>query len=274
MKRNLHSIFACPNCHSESLHLTDNAVARCESCDEIYEIKSGTPIFVSSANQGYFEYLNHQQEVFDAAEAHRLYTAEKKSYRNCLELLSEDSELTQVVDLAAGYGGLGRMLAVEGYNPICVDINPVRLQTPAENGHLTTAAVSTDLPFPDESVDAVCMVSALPHLPDPKGTLSEIHRVLVTNGSLVLGFYNIVNVLWRVLFLLGRWDAIADRQGWHYFQSTLSARQLRQIAKEVGYRVVSDGSYTPLPRSSQYIRLPLSSLTCLRHAFRLEKGIE
>jgi len=243
----------------------------CADCDGTFDVEDGVPVLVPEKERPYFEFLNGEQMAFGAERADELYTADKKSYRNCIDLLSETDEVETVVDLGTGYGGLARNLAAAGYEPTCLDVNVARVKTVQDRGHRAAVAVSSDLPFPSGSVDAVCVISALPHLRDVETTFRELNRILRPGGALIVDFYNILNVLWRLFMLVGRWEPIAARQGWHYFQSTLSAQQLRKLADSTGFRVESDGSYTPVPKSSRFVRLPATRLSCLRHAFRLTK---
>ncbi len=48
--------------------------------------------------------------------------------------------------------------------------------------------LNTKLPFDDNSFDTIIFSDVLEHLSNPKGTLSEIHRILKKNGTLIMNF--------------------------------------------------------------------------------------
>lgn len=56
-----------------------------------------------------------------------------------------------------------------------------------------------DYHFPDEHFDAVCMFDLLEHLPDPRGTMAEIARVLRTGGVISMSTPDGGSVAGRVL---------------------------------------------------------------------------
>ena len=67
------------------------------------------------------------------------------------------------------------------------DIDENALQYAKENYQIETMTVDLNqsLPFPDNSFDIVVMAEVLEHLPYPNITLSEIKRVLKTNGKFI-----------------------------------------------------------------------------------------
>lgn len=262
--------YACPRCNSGALATAETAY-ECDACGMEYPVEKGVPVFVTDERRGYYQYLNEQQGSFTEQRSEQLWSAHKKEFRNALDLLSEANNVTTVLDVGAGGGGLVRMLHEEGYEPIATDINLDRMTKLTDRDVRAAVSTATDLPFPDNSIDAVCLIAALPHLPEPSAVFAEANRVLRSGGSFVVDCYNIENLLWRTMFLAGYWERIAGRQGWHYFQSTLSRRQFRELATDCGFHLVSDRSYMPLPRSNAYLSLPLQKYTCLRTALRFEK---
>ncbi len=59
-----------------------------------------------------------------------------------------------------------------------------------------------DLKFKDGSLDLVTMIRVMHHLPDPVPELSEVHRVLSTNGYFVLELANYAHVRNRIKHFL------------------------------------------------------------------------
>lgn len=70
------------------------------------------------------------------------------------------------------------------------DLSPGMVAKAKEKGLDVVEASATNLPFPDDSFDVVYAFKSLPHVPDIKAALSEIHRVLKPDGVAFLEFYN------------------------------------------------------------------------------------
>jgi glycosyltransferase involved in cell wall biosynthesis len=91
------------------------------------------------------------------------------------------------------------------------------------------------LPFPDESFDAVICSEVIEHVPDGPELLGEINRVLRPRGTLVLGTPDYSSRLWWVLeWIYGKVlpGAYADEHITHFTQGELTAR-LRAARYEV-----------------------------------------
>lgn len=98
-----------------------------------------------------------------------------------------------VVELGGGDGRFGFQLMREGFCVIESDIAPgtvARVKEVAEKNGLHTGEYAVidaeDLPFKDQSIDAVLMVATFHHLPDVKKALAEFSRVLKPGGKVVL----------------------------------------------------------------------------------------
>jgi dolichol-phosphate mannosyltransferase len=83
------------------------------------------------------------------------------------------------------------------------------------------------LPFPNESFDAVICSEVIEHVPDGPEVLGEIDRVLRPGGALILGTPDYGRALWWVLeWIYGKVlpGAYADEHITHFTRSELSAR--------------------------------------------------
>lgn len=95
-----------------------------------------------------------------------------------------DRPVRRVADVA---GGTGRALAaVAPEEGLVVDASLPMLRRAHDRGIASAAGDAGRLPLADESVDAVTVVDAFHHLPDPDAALAEAARVLRPGGVVVL----------------------------------------------------------------------------------------
>ncbi|MDH7513980.1 MAG: class I SAM-dependent methyltransferase [Clostridiales bacterium] len=83
-----------------------------------------------------------------------------------------------------------------------------------------------------ESFDAVTMLDILEHLPDPMGTLKEVHRVLKKGGILIVNTPDYQS-LSRV-FLGKGWAVLSPVEHLFYFNE----KTLRRALEQAGFRVI------------------------------------
>ncbi|MFD1596101.1 class I SAM-dependent methyltransferase [Haloplanus litoreus] len=111
-------------------------------------------------------------------------------------LARADRPVERVLDLAGGTGRAARAVTAPGRpgwrapEAVVVDASGPMLRRAAERG---TAAVRGDagrLPLRDRDADAVVVLDALHHLPDPAAALAEAARVLRPDGVLVVREYD------------------------------------------------------------------------------------
>jgi SAM-dependent methyltransferase len=93
---------------------------------------------------------------------------------------------TALLDVGGGTGNYALALRERGWQPLVLDRSPQMLAQASAKGLPTLEADAHALPFPDESFDAVCMLSMLHHLDDPPAALAQAQRVLRPGGRLAL----------------------------------------------------------------------------------------
>jgi SAM-dependent methyltransferase len=95
----------------------------------------------------------------------------------------------RLADVGGGTGNYALALKREGWKPIVVDRSADMLAHAAAKGLDTLEADAQDLPFEDESFDAVTMISMLHHVENRAIALAEARRILRPAGRLVLKGY-------------------------------------------------------------------------------------
>ncbi len=94
--------------------------------------------------------------------------------------------------------------------------------------------------FPAESFDVVTLWHSLEHLPDPKSSLKEVHRILRRDGLLVAATPNLRNFITRILYLLAKRRKLmlfsAQAKELHLFH--FSAKTLTAMLRETGFKVI------------------------------------
>lgn len=103
---------------------------------------------------------------------------------------------SKVLDTCCGEGVLVDTYRHRGFDIVGLDLN-------YESERVTRGDVR-DMPYPDESFDAVMFLDALEHVPlaDQPGALKEIRRVLKPGGMMLLTVANLAHLNTRVRLLL------------------------------------------------------------------------
>jgi SAM-dependent methyltransferase len=144
-----------------------------------------------------------------------------------------------VLDIGCRDGGLRKLLAPD------VRYQGMDIAPEFEAPDILVRDVSLGIPFPDGAFDYVFGIEVLEHVPNPHGTLTEIHRVLTPEGILILSVpnpYHMKEIIWNLF-------RIPDRQG-HLFGWT--RQTMTRLGETCGFRLeATTGTYfhPPVPMS-------------------------
>jgi SAM-dependent methyltransferase len=151
-------------------------------------------------------------------------------------LLQEVRRGDRALDLGCGAGQFTALLAEAGAQPIGVDVAEAAL-TRARNQHpeldLRLVSIDGPLPFEDNWFDVVWSSEVIEHVADTARWLSEIRRVLVPGGRLLLttpAHGRLRVALWGV-------ERFSEPLGDHLHLYTRSS--LRTLLAEFGFGEVS-----------------------------------
>ncbi len=145
----------------------------------------------------------------------------------------------RVLDVGCGEGRHAHAAAFAGGAVVGIDLDRDRVEA-ARGDREASSGDGPDflcgdalrLPFPDGSFDAVICAEVLEHLPDFRGAIAELSRVLVRGGSLAVSVprYGPEWVCWALS------EAYHDVEGGHV--RIFDAGQLRWAIEGAGLRLV------------------------------------
>lgn len=180
-------ILRCTKCHASPLSLWPDA--RCAKCGAAVVVRDGIPDFV--ADDKLDERLRQELEAQK--------NAVDKYYENEEKLACQWDRITadelppklgwptgQVLDLGCGTGTAGAAFQRAGASVTGVDLSLACLEVAKTRLSNAVRCDALDLPFADQSFDAVVSRGALHHFPDPKGSLKEMFRVMKPGARALL----------------------------------------------------------------------------------------
>ena len=109
-----------------------------------------------------------------------------------------DDYFDEALELGAGDGAQSLLLARCARNVVCTDLNADRLIRAPHPRVTYEICDAEELPYEANRFDLVYSSNLLEHLPYPEKALSEMHRVLKTDGVMV---HVVPNRFWKLLHL-------------------------------------------------------------------------
>ena len=100
----------------------------------------------------------------------------------------------RILDWGCGYGQVSYLLKLRGLDVVSYDVGPALLADQLPVSRTIQVIYGSDpvrLPFADSAFDAVLSCGVLEHVPDENGSLDEVHRLLRTDGKVII--YNFPN---------------------------------------------------------------------------------
>ena len=167
----------------------------------------------------------------------------------------------RVLDMGCGPGYDALEMRQLGADVIGLDTSVAALSRAAKSGLPTVCGDGTELPFADESFDAVVMSQVLEHLPDPEATLDEVRRILRPGGSLLVMLPN-YRSFQRSLFGNNWVNWHLPYHLWHFDQQTLASLLQSEGFAIRRLRTVSPGEWallsTRMRRRRETLKAPAS----------------
>ena len=166
----------------------------------------------------------------------------------------------RIADLGCGSGIFTALLRQQGYDPVGLDISP-KLVSLGRANYPDIEFLEGDvenLPFPDDSLDAVLLSGLVHHLPDPSRCAGEVFRVLKSGGSFVAFDPNRMNPF--MYLYRDRSSPFYSSVGVTENERPVLAQQIAAVFRQSGFRVgtdfISDLNYRYLASSKLRWMLP------------------
>ncbi|MEM7103140.1 MAG: methyltransferase domain-containing protein [Bacteroidota bacterium] len=147
-----------------------------------------------------------------------------------------------ILDVGAGHGALSKTLYDAGFKVSACELFPELFQF--EKVECKQADITKNLPYPDDSFDALIAVEVMEHIHDHEHFLQECHRVLKNNGFLFFSTPNILSLKSRMRFLFSGFvysfgPLDHTRHDGMQHVASLTVDQYRNLAVRNGFRMES-----------------------------------
>jgi ubiquinone/menaquinone biosynthesis C-methylase UbiE len=201
------------------------------------------------------EYNDWHQRVFDGAPENP--DEESPWYKLVTEYLPSVRD-QRILEIACGRGGFSRLLASRGARMFGADFSSTALQIARgkSNGARTqphsqvdlAQADAQNLPYAQNSFDAIVSCETIEHLPDPPAALREMARVARSGGTLFLTTPNYFNFMGLYNLYARARNRRATPGADQPFDRVFLFPQIRALLRNAGWRIVrSDGTIHQFP---------------------------
>ena len=174
------------------------------------------------------------------------------------EKIAPDANGSDASEIGCGTGLILERVAGVAARAVGIDLSPGMAAVSSEKGLTAVNASVNTLPFPDASFDVVYSCKVLAHVPDIRGALAEVARVLRPGGHAFVEFYNR-----RSLRALGyRMRSRMDRSEPVFVRFDTLADVLTYVPRDLSFRsaprhprVRAERSLLPLARRPHALRM-------------------
>lgn len=188
----IHKI-VCPVCHEKLRIEGENFLCENPDCGDIFPVVQGVPVLIHEKNSIFkIDYIckdiknKKKQAENSKLFLHKLSKAwpnadqnlkVRDNFKKLVQLLQKNKNVNDVLVIGGGEGGVG-------FEILKAQSNSIRLtDTDVVYGTRTQLICDAhDIPFSDQSFEAVVIQAVLEHVVNPERCVREIHRVLKKDG--------------------------------------------------------------------------------------------
>jgi dolichol-phosphate hexosyltransferase len=225
--------FACPSCDwvGETMLLkerSDLQLCRCRNCGLVHQSKLLRALDITSLyGDDYYDSwgLDDNQD--------ELWKIKVRTYCAYLDLLprymAEALSSPRLLDIGCAHGFMLEAARQRGLQASGVEISPAA-SVARQRGFVVYDRPLEDLNIPDGTFDAITAIDVLEHIPDVKGFMAELYRILKPDGVLLI-----------VTPDVGTWVAKIMRNTWPHYKTEhlfyFTKHSLSLFLRRKGFRV-------------------------------------
>ncbi len=202
-------------------------IVRCLRCGLVYANPQDIPAEI------YLNYRNMKDEVYISEEKARRISA-----RIVLKKISKYKRPGRILDIGCATGFLLDEAKSEGWEAYGVELSEWAASYARKRFNLNIfEGVLKEARFPYDHFDVVVLIDSIEHLPDPKGTLGQVRRILKPDGILCISTPDINSFLSR--FLQAKWWGIKQSHLFYFSRKTLA-----NMLEVTGFKAVRYAPHT------------------------------
>lgn len=254
----------CPACGAESLE-RGPAHARCTGCghrtsDLELDLSRPSPL--------------DDEGLKDA-----LRTQRRREHDALLDAAAARAPVRRVLDVGCATGEFLNACRDRGLEAVGVEPDPRLAARARRAGHRVEEVLFEDLPDEVGRFDLISFNDVLEHIPDVRGTLSSVPRLLAPGGMLAVTVPSADGVFFRLASGLERlgvagpmrrlWQADFPSPHLHYF----SPASLERLAEQAGLRPVWSAARSPVSADGLWRRIRADQSVSLPYAFAVWSAV-
>jgi spore maturation protein CgeB len=204
-------------------------IFRCPECGLLFvwPVPSGSNAIYSD------DYFSGAHQGFGYADYDRDKSVMAGTFRKYLDLIGRYApRKRRLLDVGAATGYFVGMAQADGWQASGVEISPWAAQTARCRNLDVATGTLKDAGLPDESFEAVTGLDVFEHLPDPKGDLEIMRRILKPGGILALNTPDAGS--WYARLLGSRWHLLVPPEHLFYFNTS----NIRTLLERHGFEVL------------------------------------
>jgi SAM-dependent methyltransferase len=215
------------NISKDSLNFVDSKIVKCLNCGLVYlNPNPDTKLLLES-------YAKMQDDLYLSEEEGR-----RRSARLFLNKIFRYKDRGRLLDVGCSAGILLDEAKKLGWKVYGVELSSWAIQHAKEKLNIEIfRGELKEARFPDDYFDLVIMADSIEHFSDPRGCLSEIKRILRSDGIICISTPDIGSILSRII----------GENWWGIKQSHLvyfNKRSISKILNDSGFKVLSFSSHT------------------------------